>query len=177
MKVSVRLATLADVPAIVRVCSEGWRDTYRNLHSPEYIEDVVARFYNLERIASEIGSRDDWDGWLVAEMAGQVIGASGGGKTGEKTWEVFVLYLDPSKRRQGAGRALLNAMTSQALAHGAIEQWVDVTQDNQKGLPFYEVMGFEVRERREVRSRKTGEPVRSFRMARLLRQEIVGELR
>ncbi|MFC6592213.1 GNAT family N-acetyltransferase [Deinococcus lacus] len=170
---TVRPATLDDVPDIVRVCSEGWRDTYRDIHSEAYAEAVIAEYYTPERVASEIGPSDSgqgwqWDGWLVAELEGQVIGAAGGGPTGAETWEIFVLYLDPAKRRLGAGRALLNAMTAQALAHGAREQWVSVTQENEKGLPFYRAMGFEVREARESVSESTGEPVHSFRMARPL---------
>lgn len=171
----VRLATPDDVPAIVRVCSAGWRDTYAELHSAEYCEDVIARFYTPDRVASEIGPSDSgqgwqWDGWLVSELEGEVMGAGGGGPTGPGTWEVFVLYLDPEKRRLGAGRALLDAMTAQARAHGAHEQWVSVTQDNHKGLPFYGAMGFTVRETRERRSQNIDEPIRTVRMARPLPQ-------
>ena len=169
-EVRVRLATPDDVPAIVRVCSAGWRDTYADLHSAEYREDVIARFYTPERILTETRPTETWDGWLVSELGGEVMGAAGGGPTGPGTWEVFVLYLDPEKRRLGAGRALLAAMTAQAQAHGADTQWVSVAQDNHKGLPFYGAMGFTARETRESHSRKTGEPIRMVRLARSLPQ-------
>jgi len=86
-----------------------------------------------------------------------VLGASGGGPTGE----VFVLCLDPNERRQGIGRALLKAMTDQARARGASEQWVSVTAGNLKGIPFYEAMGF-------VTAHESDSPsgVRSLRMVR-----------
>lgn len=173
MSVLVRLAALKDVPDIVRVCTAGQWDTYGDIYSPEYIRGVIAKYYTPERIASEIGPSDSgqgwqWDGWLVATLGGEVIGASGGGPTGADTWEIFVLYLDPIQRRKGAGRALLEAMTAQALEHGASEQWVSVTQENEKGLPFYRAMGFEVREAKESLSESTGEALRNFRMARSL---------
>lgn len=90
-----------------------------------------------------------------------MLGASGGGPTGERTWEVFVLYLDPNERRRGIGRALLKAMTDQARARGASEQWVSVTAGNLKGIPFYEAMGF-------VTAHESDSPsgVRSLRMVR-----------
>ena len=166
----VRKAELRDAPGISRVCSDGWRDTYVSIHTPEEIERVVSKYYSLERICSEIdgqvewdGAAYDWDGWLVAERGdGRVVGASGGGPTGERTWEVFALYLDPSERRRGIGRALLDAMTDQARARGASEQWVAVTAENLKGIPFYEAMGF-------VTASESDSPsgVKSLRMMRL----------
>ena len=146
----VRKAEPRDALGISRVCSDGWRDTYASIHTPEEIERVVSKYYSLEWISDEIdapleynGATYDWDGWLVAERGdGRVLGASGGGPTGERTWEVFVLYLDPLERRRGIGRALLNAMTEQARARGATEQCVSVTAGNLKGIPFYEAMGF-----------------------------------
>ena len=146
----VRKAELRDGPGISRVCSDGWRDTYASIHTPEEIERVIGKYYSLERISNEIGgpleydgADYDWDGWLVAERGdGRVLGASGGGPTGERTWEVFVLYLDPNERRRGIGRALLNAMTNQARVRGASEQWVSVMYGNLRGIPFYEAMGF-----------------------------------
>ncbi len=146
----IRKAELRDVPGISRVCSDGWRDTYASIHTAEHVERVIGKYYSLERIGSEIGGRleydgaaYDWDGWLVAERGdGRVLGASGGGLTGERTWEVFVLYLDSLERRRGIGRALLDAMTDQARARGATEQCVSVAAGNLKGIPFYEAMGF-----------------------------------
>ena len=59
--------------------------------------------------------------------------------------EVFVLYLDPARRREGIGSLLLDAISEQQRAHGAHEQWVSVEPDNAKGLPFYLARGFRVR--------------------------------
>ena len=165
----VRKAELRDVLGVSRVCSDGWRDTYASIHAPEHIERVI---YSLERISSEIdGPVDwdsptyDWDGWLVAERGdGRLLGASGGGPTGERTWEVCVLYLDPNEQRRGIGRALLKAMTDQARARGASEQWVAVTAGNPQGIPFYEAMGF-------VTAHETDSPsgVKSLRMVRSIK--------
>ena len=59
--------------------------------------------------------------------------------------EIFVLYLDPTRRREGIGSLLLDAITEQQRADGAREQWVSVEPDNVKGLPFYEARGFVAR--------------------------------
>ena len=58
--------------------------------------------------------------------------------------EIFVLYLDPTRRGEGIGTLILDAITEQQRARGAREQWVSVEPENTKGLPFYYARGFEV---------------------------------
>jgi len=140
----VRAADGSDVEAICRICAEGWRDTYAGLRRDAEIEQVIAEFYSAERVRSELApAGPDWSGWLVAEAeAGEVVGAGAGGLTGPGVGEVFVLYVDPRRQREGAGRALLEAITERQLADGAHEQWVSVEPANPKGIPFYESQGF-----------------------------------
>jgi ribosomal protein S18 acetylase RimI-like enzyme len=106
---------------------------------------VIEEYYTPERIAGEIAAPEGWDGWLVAVDGGRVVGAAGGAMVDPGVGEVFVLYLDPARRREGIGTLLLDAVTQQQLARGAREQWVSVEPENAKGLPFYEARGFEVR--------------------------------
>jgi len=143
-QVAVRPAEPGDADGIARVCAEGWRDTYAGIYPAEQIEAVIAEYYAPARIAGEIATPQDWDGWLVASDDGAVVGAGGGGIVGSGVGEIFVLYLDPARRRKGIGTLLLEAITQQQLAQGACEQWVSVARENEKGLPFYEAQGFRV---------------------------------
>lgn len=52
--------------------------------------------------------------------------------------EIYVLYLDPKRRREGVGTHLLDYITSIQIEKGAKEQWVSVQKGNHKGIPFYE---------------------------------------
>src|SRR5215218_7033802 len=141
----VRRAEPHDAEGIARVCAAGWRDTYRGIKEPERIEVVIAEYYTPERIRREIAAREGWDGWIVAVDGDTVIGAGGGGLTEPGVGEIFVLYLDPTRRGEGIGTLLLDAITEQQQAQGAREQWVSVEPENTKGLPFYYARGFEVR--------------------------------
>jgi GNAT superfamily N-acetyltransferase len=146
-KFTIRRATVADVPGICDVCSTAWRENYSHLFSQTYIEWVVGEFYNLARVEREVRDLKEFggDGWLVAEDETEIVGAAGGGLTSKTEWEIFVLNLNPKRRREGIGTLLLNAMTDQATGHKAIEQWVSVTKGNEKGVPFYEAHGFRLR--------------------------------
>lgn len=167
-RIVIRRAEAADVEGIARVCAEGWRDTYKDLYSGERIEAVIAVYYTPERITDEISASEGWDGWLVAIDDGTVVGAGGGGMIEPHAGEVFVLYLDPTRRREGIGTLLLDAITAQQLAHGAREQWVSVEPENTKGLPFYEAHGFEARGERPTFGSSPEEGQVSLRLMRKL---------
>lgn len=141
--IRIQKALVCHVEGISKVCSDGWRDTYVDLREKEYINAVIEEFYQFERIYNEVTlSIKGWDGWYVALENGEVVGAGGGGMTSEKVGELFVLYLNPSRRGEGIGTRLLNAITERQIEQGATEQWVSVMKGNQKGIPFYEARGF-----------------------------------
>jgi ribosomal protein S18 acetylase RimI-like enzyme len=169
---AIRPAEIPDAEGIARVCAAGWRDTYRGIKEPERIEAVIAEYYTPERISGEIAAPQGWDGWIVAVEDDTVIGAGGGGMTEPGVGEIFVLYLDPTRRGEGIGTLLLDAITDQQRAQGAREQWVSVEPENTKGLPFYYARGFEVRGERPEWGTASEEGRVSLRlMRRLERQE------
>jgi GNAT superfamily N-acetyltransferase len=144
-RIIIRKAGRDDAHGIARVCAAGWRDTYEGIYEPERIEAAIAEYYSPERIAGEIAAPHDWDGWIVAVDDGTVVGAGGGGMIEPGVGELFVLYLDPTRRREGIGSLLLDAISEQQRARGAREQWVSVDPDNAKGLRFYFARGFHAR--------------------------------
>jgi GNAT superfamily N-acetyltransferase len=139
-----RMSTDSDVEQIARVCSEGYRRTYPGLLSASTIEDVVARYYQPDRVRSELApALPGWSGYLVAhDDRGQLGAAGGGGMTSEGVGEVFVLYADPDRRGQGFGTAVLDLLAQQQAGLGALEQWVSVQKGNTMGIPFYQARGF-----------------------------------
>ena len=144
--IEIRKATSEDVQGIIHVCSAGYRNTYPNLLPRKYIEKIIADFYTEERIRKEIlDTGREWNGWYVALDGERVVGAGGGGFTGPETAELYVLYLDPERRREGIGRKLLEAITYDQKLQGAKEQWVSVAKGNRMGIPFYEAVGFRLR--------------------------------
>lgn len=143
-EIVIRKAAIGDEQSICDVCIAGNWFTYGHLYSEDYIHKVIQQFYTVERVKKEVIETDrSWNGYFVAIEDGEIIGAIGGGMIGEKTAEVFVLYLSPERRGEGIGTKLLSHLTSvQQELYGAEEQWVSVSKDNQLGIPFYEARGF-----------------------------------
>ncbi|WP_078394934.1 GNAT family N-acetyltransferase [Shouchella patagoniensis] len=141
--INIQLGTKEHVDGIVIMCTEAFRLTSRGLLASESIDRRCKEFFNKARVLKEVTERNwNWGGYIVAVENGHVIGAGGGGMTGEGIGEVFVLYLDPNRRNEGIGSRILKAITEQQKVLGATEQWVSVQKDNQKGIPFYEAKGF-----------------------------------
>ncbi|QTN00350.1 GNAT family N-acetyltransferase [Sediminibacillus dalangtanensis] len=154
------------VEGISKVCIEGRWAAIGHIKSPENLRRNDHAFYNEDRIRRELDEAEGWDGYFVALDNGKVVGAIGGGMTGEQTSEVFVFYLDPSRRREGIGTKLLNHLTEVQRQKGAKEQWVSVLKGNNKGIPFYEAMGFRFVCEREAYGNVDGEDYLSLRYRR-----------
>lgn len=167
MSLVIRRAEPYDAEGIARVCAAGWRDTYYGMKEPGRIEAVIAEYYSPERIRREIAAPEGWDGWIVAVEDETVIGAGGGGMTEPSVGEIFVLYLDPTRRGEGIGTLILDAITEQRV-QGAREQWVSVEPENTKGLPFYYARGFEARGQRPEWGTAPAEGHVSLRLMRRL---------
>lgn len=148
---AVRLARVGEEVAICDVCRDGFAWSSQGLLSPASIERQAQAYYDPVRVRHEISTGGDsprWQGYVVAvTQRGEVLGAAGGGVADGGVGNVYVLYLDPALRGRGVGTALLDFVTTQQRSVGAAEQWVSVTEGNERGIPFYRARGFTVVDR------------------------------
>ncbi|MCM0619045.1 GNAT family N-acetyltransferase [Nocardioides bruguierae] len=149
--VSVRLAEGSDVPKIGHICDRGFRFVSSALLPSKVVDELAGEFYSEERISGEVdpaGFTPSWQGYVVAEVDGEVVGAAGGGLVAEGVGQLYVIYLELDRRGLGIGSRLLEYVTEQQRALGATTQKVAVLADNEHGLPFYLARGFNELERR-----------------------------
>lgn len=140
--INIQQAAKEHIQGIAKVCSDGYRDTYAKTHEHEYIERIIKEFYNYERIEKELLPSKGWSGWYVALDQEKVVGAACGGEISDDEAELFALYLDPRRRREGIGTMLLDTLTEEQKKKGAKVQWVSVAKNNEKGIPFYQALDF-----------------------------------
>ena len=97
-----------------------------------------------------------------------ILVTGGAGFIGETIAELFVLYLDPHRKREGIGSCLLERITEDQINRGAKEQWVSVAKGNTAAIRFYEAVGFRYQEERPAYSLPEEEGFSSLRYRRAL---------
>lgn len=169
MTFDIRRAGAADADGISAVCSTAYRATYQGLTSDAFIQRSIDDFYQPDRIRSEIDPNPPgWLGYVVAADQTGVIGAAGGGLTEPGVAELYVLYVDPNRRNEGIGTALLESVCASFQQHNAHELRVSVIENNELGLPFYRARGFVPFDTVPAYGSLPEERLRSLRLARPL---------
>jgi len=141
---TLRLATLADAPAIAQVRVDAWRTTYRGMIPDAYlaamrVEESIALW---ERVLSAPPNRTNT---LVAEIDGNVVGFASGMMLAEPKHgfdaELSAVYIVRDSQRAGIGRRLVAAVAAAQRAHGATGLIVWVIAGNKAARAFYESIG------------------------------------
>lgn len=150
-RISIEQATPADVPGIVRVRKESWRDTYPNEAngiSKESVREYTERFDHPEEIEKRQRNWEDNQSW-VAKEGDRIVGFI---HVVPEQNEVAALYVRPDylnvpERKLDIGKRLVE----QALEHldDAQEVVVWVAAYNAKAIRFYQKMGFAMTERKK----------------------------
>ena len=81
--------------------------------------------------------------WLIAEEAGRTVGLVQGRKRRPATLMLFSMWVDPTVRRLGVGRMLIEALETWGEDWGADETLLWVMADNLAAIEFYRDLGFE----------------------------------
>lgn len=155
------------MPRIAAICSNGYRDAYRELLPEGYIERSVVEFYSEARVAKEIApAPPGWFGYQVVEEDGLVLGAAGGGMTGPAAGELSRVYLDSSARDGGLDTLLMDRITEQIRAAGGTELWVSVFLGDRAGIGFYRARGFQPVDTVRAALSRVDDHISSLRMCR-----------
>lgn len=145
----VRRATPEDARAISEVQIAGWRHAYRGI-----VPDAM-----LDELDVEAGAERRREGMVrgaargvenhVLELEGDIVAwaASGPWRTREGTavpglFELYAIYVEPSRIGTGLGRRLWLAVLEGLPARGARELRLWTFVDNTRARRFYEQAGF-----------------------------------
>jgi ribosomal-protein-alanine N-acetyltransferase len=138
---SVRDATPGDAAAVRGVAQASWRDTYRDIFEPSFIESFLDRNYSEAALARAAGPAATGDRiFLVAERNGTIVGYLDFAE-GKQGPQLFRVYADPAHYGTGVGSALLTELHRRL--EGSVESYVvEVHSRNARGRAFYDRNGF-----------------------------------
>lgn len=93
----------------------------------------------LEEIARKV--ERDPDLFLVAEHDGRIVGTVIGGFDGRRGM-IYHLAVDPSQRKRGLGRQLMNEVEQRLRTKGCYKAYL-LVMDGNPAVEFYESLGWE----------------------------------
>jgi ribosomal protein S18 acetylase RimI-like enzyme len=137
-RLTVRLATVADAPAIGACHNACWRQAYRGLLSAELLaaQDDAARADMWHGALSESVGQTV----VVAEMGDRIVGLAAAGKSGDepavRDRALYALYILESTYGTGVGQRLFDA----AVGVERCSLWV--AEANARAIAFYRRQGF-----------------------------------
>jgi len=116
-----------------------------------YVTDSAVTFEidppGPEEMASRIAQAQSTHAWLVAEDEGRVVGYAYGGPMKPRAayrWSCEVsVYLEPGRRRTGAGRALYEALFTRLTERGYRTAVAGMTLPNPASEGLHKSLGFE----------------------------------
>ena len=140
---SIKLASIEDIPAIVKIAYDTWFVTYQDVISQVQIEYMFGEMYTPESIYKQMDFYKH--AFLILYQAEMPIGFASYGKLEEpiNTYKLQKLYLLPSQQNKGFGRILLNEVEKQVADLGADHLHLNVNRKN-PALSFYEKLGYEI---------------------------------
>jgi GNAT superfamily N-acetyltransferase len=150
MAVTIRAATVDDVPAFVAMKNDAWRWAYAGILPEEYLAglttgDQVEAWRGRFAGVGDPGVGDP--GVVIALEDGSVVGVVGYGAcedddADERTGEIGMLYVVPDLVGTGLGSALLRAGLDGLRAAGFVRATLWVLEANGRGRGFYEHVGW-----------------------------------
>lgn len=157
-RVTLRVATRADVPVIAEMHLASWRATYTAITEPGFMSSVTleGRIKRWEGAftppASEITET------TVAVDGDRILGVCSFGPRGEprdpSAGEIYSLHVGPDSLRAGLGRMLLDDALVRLSSRGLTSVFLWVLRDNTNARAFYEAQGWSLtgEERNDDRS-------------------------
>lgn len=145
MDITVRKATLEDIPGIARLMAASWRAAFSNIITPEEMErytDEQRRQGQLRAILQ--GGEHDLYVALYGDIpCGEAICAETRDEDSQGSAEVISIYADPEYWGKGVGRAVMRAALAGFAAQGYSDVLLWVFKENERARTFYERCGFE----------------------------------
>ena len=160
MEITIRVAVMADVPALQKLIPLSARELSKGYYTPQQIESAITYIFGVD--TQLISDRT----YYVAEAAGQIVGCGGWSK--RKTMfggdqmkaepdplldpkadagRIRAFFTHPAWARKGIGRRIIQACEEAATAEGFTRLELVATLP---GEPLYTVMGYAVTERMDI---------------------------
>ncbi|HEX9839274.1 MAG TPA: GNAT family N-acetyltransferase [Anaerolineales bacterium] len=160
MEISVRVATMDDIPELQTLIPESARGLSRGYYTPQQIESAIKYIFGVD--TQLISDKT----YYIAEAEGEVVGCGGWSKRKtlyggdqmkaeqdpllepeQDAGRIRAFFIHPDWARKGIGRRIIAACEEAAKADGFTRMELGATLP---GEPLYAAMGYEVTDRFDI---------------------------
>ncbi|MFP4608328.1 MAG: ribosomal protein S18-alanine N-acetyltransferase [Candidatus Natronoplasma sp.] len=122
----------------------------------KFVENDLEKVHNIASLSLKekypprlyLSIRRTWgEGFLVAQINGEVVGFICGVKERGDTTRVLILAVDPLQRNRGIGSELLKNFIEVSSREGAVKVTLEVRVGNDRTIRFYQKRGFQIIDR------------------------------
>ncbi|RYU82166.1 GNAT family N-acetyltransferase [Hymenobacter persicinus] len=139
--VTIKPATLADIPTIIGLAEATWEPTYRFIVSKEQIEYMYRVIYTPASLQRQMA--DDGHAFLLLYVEGHPAGYASYAALPQEAgvFKLHKIYILPSHQGQGLGQHVVRAVEEAVRAAGGHTLELNVNRRN-PAISFYEHQGF-----------------------------------
>jgi diamine N-acetyltransferase len=145
--VVIRICTVKDVPALVSLGIQTFRETFEAVNTAENMKAYLDTTFNHEKVTAEFDETGAV--FFMAEVNGLPAGFAKvraskkpEGLNGYSALEVERIYATKDQIGKGVGRQLMQTCLNYAKQTGYDVVWLGVWEHNQRAIDFYRKWGF-----------------------------------
>jgi len=136
---SIKIASLGDIPLIRKLTYQVWPQTYADKLSPEQIEFMLEMMYSEASLKKQIA--EEGCSFIIVYDDMEPIGFASFAEIAPKIFKIHKIYVLISKQGNGVGRFVMDHIMHQIQKQGAVALQLQVKKDNKAKL-FYDKLGF-----------------------------------
>lgn len=137
--ITIRNATIEDIPNIHSVIDRVWPQTYSSIISKEQIEYMLDMMYSNESLIRQM--TEERCTFLLAFINEQPVGLASFSEIENEVFKLHKLYVDLTVQNMGIGKMLLHQCEARVSAHGAKKFLLNVNRYN-PSVQFYLKQGY-----------------------------------
>lgn len=137
---SIKNASIADIPLIRTLTMQVWPQTYTPILSDEQVAYMLEQFYTPESLEKQMGPLGTQ--FIICYSDGLPVAFASWAAAEGSIFKLHKIYVLPSQQGKGVGRAILDHIVQDIKAKGAVALHLNVNRYNYAAKAFYEKNGF-----------------------------------
>ena len=136
---SIKNATIADIPLIRTLAMEIWPQTYTPIIGVEQVAYMLGLFYSPEQLKAQI---EDHHTFLICYDDALPVAFASYAEAEQGKYKLHKLYILPDQQGKGIGKFIVEHLVRDLKARGATTLFLNVNRYNMAAKAFYEKVGF-----------------------------------